>query len=209
MPTFELERALGTRVAGLDEAGRGPWAGPVVAACVLLDPPNLPQGLLFGIDDSKKLTRHKRETAFAALTEAAIMGSAWIGIGEASVAEIDEINVLGASLLAMQRAFDALEPPPAAVLVDGNQAPSISCPVHCVIKGDSVSVSIAAASIVAKVTRDRTMTELAHRYPEYGWDRNAGYGTKEHQMALSRHGVTPEHRRTFKPIRNILTQHRL
>ena len=206
MPNFDYEVALGGRVAGLDEAGRGPWAGPVVAACVVLDAARVNADLLDRINDSKKLSRRQREDVFEALGDAASEGAAHIGIGEASVTEIDTLNILQASLLAMQRAFEVLAPPPNGVLVDGNQAPTLACPMRCVVGGDGLSLSIAAASIAAKVTRDRAMVALSHRFPGYGWERNAGYGTKEHRAALDRLGVTPEHRRSFKPIRNILTR---
>lgn len=209
MPSFEYEIALGGRVAGLDEAGRGPWAGPVVAACVVLDATRLPADMAPRLDDSKKLPRQRREDAFAALNEAVAGGMASIGIGEASVPEIDRMNILQASLLAMRRAFAAMASPPEAALVDGDRSPGLVCPVRCIVDGDGLSLSIAAASIVAKVTRDRMMAELARYHPDYGWERNAGYGTKEHQAALERFGVTPHHRRSFKPIRNMLIRHGL
>lgn len=205
MPNFQLETALGGRVAGIDEAGRGPWAGPVVASCVVLDPVALPPSLMTQINDSKKLTRAKREAIFTQLGDAAMTGTAWIGIAEGSVLEIESLNILRATLLAMRRAFDKISPPADAVLVDGRQSPGLPCPVRCVIGGDSTSLAIAAASIVAKVTRDHIMADLALSHPEYGWERNSGYGTKEHIEALVRYGVTPHHRRGFKPIRKILT----
>ena len=200
MPDFAFEdaaRALGRNViVGIDEAGRGPWAGPVVAGAAVLDSACLPDVLRAGLDDSKKLTAARREALFAALTD-----HARIGVGIATVAEIDRINILQATLAAMARAVDALgAPPPDHALVDGNRPPRLACPVECVVKGDGRSLSIAAASIVAKVTRDRIMAELAAAHPGYGWERNAGYGTAEHSAALDRIGPTPHHRRSFKPV---------
>ncbi len=194
-----MERAAGGVVAGVDEAGRGPWAGPVVAAAVILDPATLPDVLRHGLDDSKRLTAARRADLFASLSD-----HARIGVGRAEVAEIDTLNILQAALLAMSRAVAALGTVPDIALVDGNRAPSLPCPVRCVVKGDAASLSIAAASIVAKVTRDRCMGELARDFPGYGWDRNAGYGTAEHRAALERLGVTPHHRVSFAPVRKIL-----
>lgn len=196
-PSFDLERRLGGLVAGLDEVGRGPWAGPVVAAAVILDPANTPEG----INDSKKLTARRRENLFTA-----IIGSAHVGIGLATVEEIDSINILQASLLAMRRALAELPFKPDHALVDGNRDPGLQISTQCVVKGDSLSFSIAAASIIAKVTRDRMMTELALLHPAYGWERNAGYGTAEHAQALKLVGITPYHRKSFAPIRESLTQ---
>ncbi len=205
MPDFSLERRLGGGpVIGIDEAGRGPWAGPVVAAAVWLDP-TTPAAVLARLDDSKKLRPAQREAIFAMLAEAA--GVRW-GLGEASVAEIDAENILQASLIAMRRAARALEAAigtrAQAALVDGNRLPALACPAEAVVKGDGRSFSIAAASIVAKVTRDRKMAELALRHPGYGWERNQGYGTAEHRAAIARLGVTPQHRRSFRPIRDNL-----
>ena len=207
MPTFDLERRHGAlggrRVIGLDEAGRGPWAGPVVAAAVWLDPERLPAALRDGLDDSKKLSAARRDTLFAALL-APGPDEAAIAPAEASVAEIDTLNILQASLLAMQRAAAALSLAADAALVDGRQTPALSCPAKAVVKGDSRSLSIAAASVVAKVSRDRRMAALARDYPGYGWERNQGYGTAEHRAAITRLGVTPLHRRSFRPIREAL-----
>lgn len=196
-PDYSAEQELGlSRIAGVDEVGRGPWAGPVTAAAVILDPHNIPDGL----NDSKKLTEARRD-ALADLIHA----SAEVGIGNASVEEIDEMNILQASHLAMRRAIEALPAPANYALIDGNRIPAgISCRAHCLVKGDARSVSIAAASIVAKVHRDRLMTELAERFPHYGWETNRGYGTEKHRMGLLCHGVTPHHRRSFKPIHNML-----
>ena len=200
MPDFSLERAAGGCVAGIDEAGRGPLAGPVIAAAVILDPATLPGMLLDGIDDSKALTKCRREELFAALRD-----NADIGIGGASAAEIDRINILAATLRAMGRAVDALGIVPDLALIDGNRTPELACPATAVVRGDQASLSIAAASIVAKVTRDRIMATLARRHPGFGWERNAGYGTAEHKQALTRLGVTPHHRKTFAPINKILS----
>jgi len=202
-PDFSLEDAAlrqGHRViAGIDEAGRGPWAGPVVAAAVILDRRTLPTEVGLVLDDSKKLTAARRESLFAVLPSFAA-----IGIGQANVAEIDRDNILQASLNAMSRALDALPRLPDIALVDGNREPDLACPARCFVKGDARSLSIAAASIVAKVVRDRIMAKLAIVHPGYGWERNAGYGTAEHRAGLERLGVTPEHRRSFAPIIKML-----
>ena len=195
MPDFALEKEAGGVVAGVDEAGRGPWAGPVVAAAAILDPDTLPHHVQEQLDDSKKLTAKVRDRLFDALT-----GNIYQGVGIASVDEIDTQNILAATMLAMQRAVHNLPVQPDIALVDGNRAPDLSCPVRTVVRGDGLSLSIAAASIVAKVTRDRIMAELALKHPGYAWDRNAGYGTKAHREGLDRFGVTEHHRRNFKPI---------
>ncbi len=182
-------------VCGIDEAGRGPWAGPVVAAAVILRPDDIPRGLA----DSKTLSRARREELFDSLGEVAV-----IGIGRAEVAEIDRINILAATMLAMARAVADLAAVPSHALVDGNRAPALSCSVKCLVKGDARCLSIAAASIVAKVTRDREMAALAARFPGFGWERNAGYGTAEHGAALARLGPNEMHRRSFAPIRKLL-----
>ncbi len=199
MPDFSLEEAAGGLVAGVDEAGRGPWAGPVVAGAAILDRAGLSGVLRRGLDDSKKLKRWRREELFEALE-----AEARIGIGAAEVAEIDSLNILRASLLAMARAVGDLGVVPELALVDGNRRPNLPCPVVCVVKGDGRSLSIAAASIAAKVTRDRIMADLARAHPGYGWERNSGYGTAEHQAALRRLGVTPHHRRSFAPVIKVL-----
>ena len=200
MPDFQHEDGSLKPVAGFDEAGRGPWAGPVVASAVILPRDAMPVSLLTKLDDSKKVRKTARETLFAELRAVAE-----IGIGITSPAEIDEFNILQASMLAMQRAAKGLTIKPASALVDGNHAPDIPYEVKTIVKGDSRSLSIAAASIVAKVTRDRIMADLSKQYPGYGWESNAGYGTKEHYNALLQLGVTPEHRQSFTPIRNLLT----
>jgi ribonuclease HII len=197
MPNFALERAaVLSPVAGIDEAGRGPLAGPVFAAAVILDMDRTPSRIARIIDDSKKLTAAKRETLASW-----ILANAVTAVAQASVEEIDRLNILQASLLAMTRAVAALSIAPAFALIDGDKLPKqLACPARAVIGGDGLSLSIAAASIVAKVTRDRHMSELDRRYPGYGWAHNAGYGTPEHRAALLHLGVTPEHRRSFSPV---------
>ncbi|MEL7279224.1 MAG: ribonuclease HII [Pseudomonadota bacterium] len=201
-PDFSLELAVQARgfarVAGVDEVGRGPLAGPVTAAAVVLDPARIPAGL----NDSKKLTARKREALHDLLMEVAE-----VSVAHASVEEIDEINILRAAHLAMRRAIDGLPQPPDYALIDGNIIPDgLATPAEAIIKGDARSASIAAASIVAKIRRDRIMMDLAQHYPGYGWETNAGYGSKKHMDALQNLGVTPHHRRSFKPVHNILYQ---
>lgn len=179
-------------IAGVDEVGRGPLAGPVVAAAVILLRP------MGGLDDSKKLPRATRQRLAADLVAE---GRATIGIGAASVEEIDRLNILQASLLAMQRAVRNLRVTPDLVLVDGNQAPDLPFPVETIVGGDGLVPAISAASIIAKVTRDRLMRRLDQRYPGYGWQRNAGYPTAEHREALKRLGPCHHHRKTFGPVR--------
>lgn len=200
MPSLSYERACGLQpVCGIDEAGRGPLAGPVVAAAVVLD---LAKPVPRGINDSKRLDRATRERLAEKLRARAA-----IGVGTASVQEIDRFNILQATFLAMRRAVDALAlalgRAPAHALVDGNRAPPLPCPVETIVEGDAKCLSIAAASIVAKVTRDRLMCELAAAHPQYGWEHNAGYGTAEHLKALERHGPTPHHRTSFRPVEQL------
>lgn len=197
-PHFDYEQACSGSVCGIDEAGRGPLAGAVYAAAVILDPEHIPEGL----NDSKKLVKTKREALAAELRE-----HAQIGIGIASVEEIDQINILHATMLAMKRAYHALATPPQTALVDGNRSPELPCNIRTIVKGDTISLSIAAASIIAKTERDYYMAELHALYPEYGFDRNAGYGTKQHKAALEEFGATEYHRRSFRPVREALTQH--
>jgi ribonuclease HII len=201
-PNLSFEKAAGRLVAGLDEVGRGPLAGPVVAAAVILPRPL--RGSLAGLlDDSKKLSPVQRETAFAAL----LASKAVIGVGAASVGEILRLNILHASMLAMRRAFSRLRVPPDAALVDGNRDPGLPCRVTCVIGGDARSLSIAAASIVAKVIRDRAMARLHVRYPGYGWLGNAGYPSVAHRAALHSLGPigpTVHHRAEFGTVRLLL-----
>ncbi|MBE1723863.1 ribonuclease HII [Bombella apis] len=204
MPDYSLEEQYDGLVAGVDEVGRGPLAGPVVAAAVVFRAP--PSPLLSGLlDDSKKLTARRREKAYAALLEDDTVCAA---LGAASVPEIDRLNIGQACHLAMRRAMvrlaEALGEWPAVALIDGNRAPSLPCRVETVVKGDSRSLSIAAASILAKVVRDRLMTRLAMRHGNYGWDRNAGYGTVHHLTGLKEEGITLHHRRSFAPVRQMI-----
>jgi ribonuclease HII len=192
MPDLSHEKRIGGRVAGVDEVGRGPLAGPVLAAAVVL-PARLPRGLAARIDDSKKLSAPQREAAYAALRES----GAEIALGAASVAEIAQLNILHAAMLAMRRAVAGLPRRPDHVLVDGNRVPGCPHPCTAIIGGDAASLSIAAASIIAKVTRDRLMARLHARYPEYGWARNAGYAATLHREAILRCGATPHHRMGF------------
>lgn len=205
MPDFTIEERLSGRIAGIDEAGRGPWAGPVVAGAVIIHDRNLDKFLLDGLDDSKKLTAKKRERLYEVLFQEAARGKVSIGIGEASAKEIDTLNILQATFLAMKRAAEALNVQPDAALIDGNQNPrDFICKTQTVIKGDAKSYSISAASIVAKVYRDRLMKRLAEEYPFYAFEKNAGYGTKAHIDGLNEYGVCDEHRRSYKPIKKIL-----
>ena len=195
-PTFELELAeqnLGRwPIAGIDEAGRGPWAGPVVAAAVILDPKNIPTG----IDDSKALDEDGRDVIYRRIVES----GAAIATGIADVERIDRDNILNATLWAMAEAVRALTAKPCLALVDGNRAPRLACETRTIVKGDAKCLSIAAASIIAKVTRDRMMIALDRDHPGYGFARHKGYGTPEHKETLARLGVCPIHRRSFKPI---------
>ena len=195
MPNFLHETRYGGCVAGVDEAGRGPWAGPVVAGAVIFENFQAPDG----VHDSKQLSATKREELYAK-----IFSTAYVGVGIASVEEIDQFNILGATKLAMQRAVAALAIIPDVILVDGNQPPKFAQKTIPLVKGDSISTSIAAASIIAKVTRDKMMQELHEIFPHYGWNSNAGYGTAHHQKALAEHGVTHHHRKSFAPIRKLL-----
>ena len=200
MADFALELAAPVRpVAGIDEAGRGPLAGPVVAAAVVLLG-RAPQRFT-DLDDSKKVPAAERAALYGRLRRAEARGTVLIGVGQASVEEIDRINILRATLLAMRRAVDALPAVPAFALVDGNFLPDLPCPGRFVIGGDGISLSIAAASIVAKQTRDAMMHALACDHPGYGWETNVGYGTRAHVEALCRLGPTPHHRRSFAPVR--------
>jgi ribonuclease HII len=205
MPDFAIERRCEGVVCGVDEAGRGPLAGPVVAAAVVIDRRRFRGELRRVLDDSKALPRELRESCYHGLLTAASAGAVRIGVGAASVPEIDRINILRASLLAMRRAVARLAVSAGAIpdiaLVDGNVPPPLTCTVRTVVKGDALSFSIAAASVVAKVTRDRIMHSLALRYPGYGWHTNVGYSTAEHFDGIRRLGVTPHHRRSFAPVR--------
>jgi ribonuclease HII len=184
-------------IAGVDEAGRGPWAGPVVAAAVIL------RGAVpSGLNDSKKLSARRREALFEALWASACL----IGVGQASVAEIDALNILQANHLAMTRAVEALAQAPDLVLVDGNRLPPWRWPARAIVGGDGLEPAISAASIIAKVTRDRIMAQLDAEHPGYGWARNQGYGTADHARALETLGVTPHHRRSFAPVKRVLAE---
>lgn len=201
-PDYSYETAAidaGARiVAGVDEVGRGPLAGPVTAAAVVLDLRSIPDGL----NDSKKLTALRRRALCEAIT-----ASAEVSIAHASVQEIDSLNILRASHLAMERAVAGLPRRPCMALIDGNMIPRDLCvPARTIVKGDTLSLSISAASIIAKVTRDKLMWALAQHYPGYSWETNVGYPSKSHREALQNLGVTPHHRRSFKPVHNILYQ---
>ncbi|MEQ6203146.1 ribonuclease HII [Sulfitobacter sp. HNIBRBA2951] len=200
MPDYSFEDAAHARgyarIAGVDEVGRGPLAGPVTAAAVVLDPARIPEGL----NDSKKLSFRKREALYAQIMEVAD-----VSIAHATVEEIDEHNILRASHIAMVRAIEGLASPPDHCLIDGNMIPrGLSVPSQTIIKGDARSVSISAASIMAKICRDYVMLSLAQQHPGYGWETNMGYGSKSHISALQKLGVTPHHRRSFKPVHNML-----
>ena len=201
-PDFSIERELIAqgvlRIAGVDEVGRGPLAGPVTAAAVILNPKDIPMGL----NDSKKLTAKARDRLGAE-----IAARAQVSIAHATVTEIDQLNILRASHLAMERAVAGLPQQPDFLLIDGNMIPAgLTCPARAIVKGDARSVSISAASIMAKICRDQIMVDLAQQHPGYGWETNAGYPTKSHKDALQNLGVTPHHRRSFKPVHNILYQ---
>ena len=194
-PDLALERTLTGRVAGVDEAGRAPLAGPVVAAAVILPDNADREPRLSGIDDSKRLSKARREEMSAHIRDLAL-----VGVGAASTREIDRLNILRASLLAMARAVAALPARPDGALVDGKQLPPLPCPALPVVGGDRRCLSVAAASIIAKVLRDLLMTRLDHRHPGYGWATNNGYPTDDHYLGLARQGITRHHRRTFAPI---------
>ena len=199
-PSYDLELELGAPqkiICGVDEVGRGPLAGPVIAAAVILNPDNIPHDL----NDSKKLSAKKRQYLNDLLLE-----NAECAFGEANLEEIDELNILHASMLAMQRAVANLPRKVDHILVDGNRLPDFEAPATAVIKGDQKSVSIASASIIAKIKRDFLMKKLSEIHPEYGWERNSGYGTREHMEALNLVGPSRFHRKSFAPIRDLMTQ---
>ena len=207
MPDFSLEESLGLStsavIVGVDEVGRGPLAGPVTAAAVFFDRQKITSDLLTKIDDSKKIAQKKRATISKQIESIAI-----IGIGWASSGEIDQLNILEATMLAMQRAISSLRKQiisdPDYILIDGNKVPRLDFPSKAIVRGDEKSLSIAAASIVAKNKRDAFMTSLSKLYPGYGWEKNSGYGTGEHLAAIEREGITVHHRRSFKPIAKYL-----
>lgn len=203
MPDFSHEDNQGGATCGIDEAGRAPLAGPVVAACVFVPPEKRPRDFWGRVNDSKALSKSVRENLYETIREHAF----W-GIGQAEVAEIDRLNIGQANFLAMQRAFAAMSEnfgiAPDVALIDGHICPRLPCRAVALVKGDSKSLSIAAASILAKVTRDRIMEKLAAQHPTYGWERNAGYPVPEHLAAIDAHGVTIHHRRSFAPVRNYI-----
>lgn len=197
LPTFDLERESGAQlVAGVDEAGRGPLCGPVVAAAVIFPSVNIDIPVV--ITDSKQMTHRQRLEAFDWIRANTI----W-SVAECSPAEIDELNILWASMLAMKRALDGLSQKPDFALVDGNRLPK-DVVGRAIVKGDAKSLSIAAASIIAKETRDKMMTELAQQYPEYGWDKNAGYPTASHLQAIEKYGINDHYRKSYKPVKAII-----
>lgn len=197
MEPFVSQIYFGDLLAGTDEAGRGPLAGEVVAAAVILNP----KRPIVGLNDSKKLSEKKREALFIEIKEKALA----FGIASATVEEIDQLNILHASMLAMSRAVAQLSVAPEHVLVDGNRLPlNLPCPAEAVVKGDARHEAIAAASILAKVTRDRMIVEASMHYPQYGFEKHKGYPTAQHLEALNLHGITPLHRRSFAPVKKIL-----
>ncbi|WP_241524116.1 ribonuclease HII [Oceaniglobus indicus] len=201
VPDFSFETAFAARgfarIAGVDEVGRGPLAGPVTAAAVVLNPLRIPEGL----DDSKKLSMKTRQRLSDLLWQ-----QAEVSIGEASVEEIEHLNILRASHLAMRRAIEGLKRPVDMALVDGSMVPPLPCDAQPLVKGECRSLSIAAASIVAKIWRDLGMVALAQQHPGYGWETNMGYGSPRHLSALKNLGVTPHHRRSFAPVHKMLYQ---
>ena len=194
-PSYKFDQVYETPIIGVDEVGRGPLAGPVISAAIVLNKEKIPEG----INDSKKLSKKKRE-----VINEELISQHKFAIGIASVEEIDKINILQASLLAMKRAVLNLNIKPQTILVDGNKLPDLEYNMYPIIKGDSKSISIAAASIIAKVYRDKLMQDLSIQYPGYYWEKNSGYGTKQHLLALDNLGVTPIHRKSFDPIYNML-----
>lgn len=203
-PDFSVERQYNSPIIGIDEAGCGPWAGPVVAcAFSFLDAHNIESSTLDLIRDSKQLSQPRREKIYGLLKDSPHVQ---FGLGFASVEEIDHLNIGKATRLAMERAVEQINLIPSVALVDGIRMPALFCPTIPIIKGDQTSLSIAAASIFAKVTRDHIMTELDQAYPLYGWAKNAGYGTAQHQEALKLYGVTPHHRRSFAPIAKLVNE---
>lgn len=199
MPDFSREDEYSGPVCGLDEVGRGPLAGPVVAACVYIPSEVRRADWITEVTDSKKLSWKKLEELYDLIT-----GHCEWAVAEIGVEEIDEINILQASLKAMRTAFEELPASMSHALVDGNKLPGLPCSETAIKKGDSISTSIAAASIIAKVTRDRMMAELAKEHPHYGWESNVGYPTKAHREAIDTYGITPHHRKSFGPVKNFL-----
>ncbi len=205
MPNWEIEDNFSGIVCGIDEAGRGPWVGSVAAGAVAFLTRDINPELLQNLNDSKKLAAAKRERLYNLILAEADAGRLIYGIGLASAAEIDRLNILQATFLAMHRAAEKLTVTPAHALIDGNRLPAdFICPTSCYIGGDGLSYSIAAASVIAKVYRDRLMQKLAEQYPFYGFEKNAGYGTKDHIEGIRAHGLTPQHRQSYKPIKQYL-----
>ena len=206
MPNWDEENKFTGLIAGVDEAGRGPWAGPVVAGAVIfLDRDAINPYLISSLNDSKKLSAKKREELYELIKQEDKLGHLCYGVGLASAQEIDEINILQATFNAMRRATENLSVKPDIALIDGNQTPKpFICNVKTIIKGDSISLSISAASIMAKVYRDNLMKELAKKYPYYGFEKNAGYGTKVHIEGLNQYGICQEHRKSYKPVAAIM-----
>ncbi len=191
-----FDAGFGVPVCGIDEVGRGPLVGPVVTACAFIPPEKLNHPVWDSVTDSKKLSSQKRDYLYEIIKDQCVFG-----LAQASAQEIDELNIHHATLLAMKRAFENLGASPSLALIDGKFSPALSCKTHTVVKGDSKSLSIAAASILAKVTRDRMMVDLHQAYPHYGWDTNAGYGTAAHMDGIAKHGITPHHRKSFAPCK--------
>lgn len=206
MLDFKRESSLSGKVAGVDEVGRGAWAGPVFAAAAVLSPDAANSPDLKLINDSKALSKRNRKIIYEQLLKTIKSGNAWIGIGSADVNEIDSLNILQATMLAMQRAVADLPFIPSSILIDGNKTPELPSPSQAIVKGDRLVLSIAAASIYAKVTRDKYMFNLSKNYGGYGWEQNSGYGTRRHQEGLIHFGLTKHHRKSFKPIKKILNQ---
>ncbi|MBR1604763.1 MAG: ribonuclease HII [Alphaproteobacteria bacterium] len=205
MPDFSFEDQFSGVICGIDEAGRGPWVGNVVAGAVIIKDRNLAPELLNHLNDSKKLSKTKREQLYSLLCEAEAQGQIKIGIGEATPLEIDQYNILQATFMAMRRAAQNLGCSIDMALIDGNQTPqNFPCNVQTIVKGDARSYSISAASIIAKVYRDKEMEKLAEKYPFYGFEHNAGYGTKDHIDGIKKHGLIAEHRKSYKPIKAFL-----
>ncbi len=205
MPDFEFENSVEGLVAGVDEAGRGPWVGPVVAGCVVFLAKEVHPYLIENLNDSKKISKKKREKLYEVLLEEKEKGNLLAEVGVASAKEIDEKNILNATFEAMKRAILNTGIKPDLVLIDGNRVPkNFDYQAKAVVKGDAKSYSISAGSIMAKVYRDKLMEDIAKEYPYYGFEKNAGYGTKEHIEALKKYGITPEHRKSYAPIKEFL-----
>ena len=206
MLDFTREASFDGKVAGVDEVGRGAWAGPVFAAAAILSSRAANSPELVMINDSKTLSKRNREIIYKQLLNVIKSEHAWVGIGSAGVKEIDSLNILQATMLAMQRAVADLPFVPISILIDGNKSPELPAPSQTIVKGDKLVLSIAAASIYAKVTRDNYMLGLSKKYSDYGWEQNSGYGTRRHQEGLIRCGITEHHRKSFKPIKNLINK---